>query len=123
MAISPTPTEIKLHLKSKFLEILFDNNKKCMLSAEFLRVHSPSAEVQGHSPEQAILQIGKENISIINIKAVGNYGIKIFFSDSHNTGIFSWSYLYKLAENYEIMWFDYIDKLKAAGYERIENEN
>ena len=94
-----------------------------MLSAEFLRVHSPSAEVQGHSPEQAILQIGKENISIINIKAVGNYGIKIFFSDSHNTGIFSWSYLYKLAENYEIMWFDYIDKLKAAGYERIENEN
>ena len=94
-----------------------------MLSAEFLRVHSPSAEVQGHSPEQAILQIGKENISIINIKAVGNYGIKIFFSDRHNTGIFSWSYLYKLAENYEIMWFDYIDKLKAAGYERIDNEN
>ena len=123
MAISPTPTEIKLHLKSKVLEILFDNNKKYMLSAEFLRVHSPSAEVQGHSPEQAILQIGKENISIINIKAVGNYGIKIFFSDRHNTGIFSWSYLYKLAENYEIMWFDYIDKLKAAGYERIENEN
>ena len=87
MAISPTPTEIKLHLKSKVLEILFDNNKKYMLSAEFLRVHSPSAEVQGHSPEQAILQIGKENISIINIKAVGNYGIKIFFSDRHNTGI------------------------------------
>ena len=77
MANSPTPTEIKLHQESKLLEIFFDNNTECMLSAEFLRVHSPSAEVQGHSPDQAVLQTGKENIGIVNIEAVGNYAIKI----------------------------------------------
>ena len=123
MANSPTPTEIKLHQESKLLEIFFDNNTECMLSTEFLRVHSPSAEVQGHSPDQAVLQTGKENIGIVNIEAVGNYAIKIIFSDEHDTGIFSWAYLYHLAENYESLWLEYIGKLDAAGYKRIVNEN
>ena len=123
MANSPTPTEIKLHQESKLLEIFFDNNAECMLSAEFLRVHSPSAEVQGHSPDQAVLQTGKENIGIVNIEAVGNYAIKIIFSDEHDTGIFSWAYLYHLAENYESLWLEYIGKLDAAGYKRMVNEN
>ena len=123
MANSPTPTEIKLHQESKLLENFFDNNTECMLSAEFLRVHSPSAEVQGHSPDQAVLQTGKENIGIVNIEAVGNYAIKIIFSDEHDTGIFSWAYLYHLAENYESLWLEYIGKLDAAGYKRIVNEN
>ncbi len=118
MTDSPTPIEIKLHQESNLLEIFFDNNTECMLSAEFLRVHSPSAEVQGHSPEQAILQTGKENVSILNIEAIGNYAIKIIFSDDHDTGIFSWSYLYHLAENYESMWLEYIGKLDAAGHKR-----
>ncbi|KRO78047.1 MAG: hypothetical protein ABS06_02885 [Methylophilales bacterium BACL14 MAG-120910-bin43] len=123
MANSPTPTEIKLHQESNLLEIFFDNKTECMLSAEFLRVHSPSAEVQGHSPSQAVLQIGKENIGIKNIEPVGNYAIKITFTDTHNTGIYSWSYLYHLAENYDQMWLEYIGKLDAAGHKRTVNES
>ena len=121
MANSPTPTEIKLHQESKLLEIFFDNNTECMLSAEFLRVHSPSAEVQGHSPDQAVLQTGKENIGIVNIEGVGNYAIKIIFSDEHDTGIFSWEYLYYLAENYESLWLEYIGKLDAESKFEIQN--
>ena len=123
MANSPTPTEIKLHQESNLLEIFFDNKTECMLSAEFLRVHSPSAEVQGHSHSQAVLQIGKENIGIKNIEPVGNYAIKITFTDTHNTGIYSWSYLYHLAENYDQMWLEYIGKLDAAGHKRTVNES
>jgi DUF971 family protein len=120
MAQSPTPLEIKLHQQSNLLEIHFDNETECMLSCEFLRVHSPSAEVQGHSPQQAILQVGKENVGILKIEPVGNYAIKIIFSDGHDTGIYSWDYLYRLGENYEQMWLDYLGKLEMAGYKRKE---
>ena len=120
MAQSPTPLEIKLHQQSNLLEIHFDNETECMLSCEFLRVHSPSAEVQGHSPQQAILQVGKENVGILKIEPVGNYAIKIIFSDGHDTGIYSWDYLYRLGENYEQMWLDYLGKLEMAGYRRKE---
>jgi len=120
MAQSPTPLEIKLHQQSNLLEIHFDNETECMLSCEFLRVHSPSAEVQGHSPQQAILQVGKENVGILKIEAVGNYAIKIIFSDGHDTGIYSWDYLYRLGENYEQMWLDYLGKLEMAGHKRKE---
>ena len=123
MANSPTPIEIKLHQDSNLLEIFFDNQTECMLSAEFLRVHSPSAEVQGHSPSQAVLQIGKEGIGVENIEPVGNYAIKITFTDAHDTGIYSWSYLYNLAENYEQLWIEYIGKLDAAGHKRIVHES
>lgn len=118
MAQSPTPLEIKLHQQSNLLEIHFDNETECMLSCEFLRVHSPSAEVQGHSPQQAILQVGKENVGILKIEPVGNYAIKIIFSDGHDTGIYSWDYLYRLGENYEQMWLDYLGKLEMAGHKR-----
>ena len=118
MANIPTPKEIKLHQKSKLLEILFDDNTECKLSCEMLRVYSPSAEVQGHRPEQAVLQIGKEDINIIEIIPVGNYAIKIKFSDGHDTGLFSWAYLHHLAKNYEQLWLEYIGKLDAQGIKR-----
>ncbi|MDG2252774.1 MAG: DUF971 domain-containing protein [Methylophilaceae bacterium] len=122
MATTPTPSEIKFHQKSKLLEIIFDDNTECMLSSEFLRVYSPSAEVQGHAPEQAVLQVGKENVSIDNIEPVGNYAIKIFFSDGHDTGLYSWQYLHMLAKNYEELWTEYIGKLDASGIQRKKNE-
>jgi len=118
MANTPTPKEIKLHQKSKLLEIIFDDNTECKLSCEMLRVYSPSAEVQGHSPDQAVLQVGKENVNIIEISPVGNYAIKIKFSDGHDTGLFSWSYLHHLAKNYEQLWLEYIGKLDAKGIQR-----
>ena len=122
MAPTPTPTEIKLHQKSKLLEIIFDDNTECMLSTEFLRVHSPSAEVQGHSAEQAVLQIGRENVSIDKIEPVGSYAIKIFFSDGHDTGLYSWEYLHMLAKNYQKLWTEYIGKLDSSGFQRNKNE-
>ena len=122
MANTPTPKEIKLHQKSKLLEIIFDDNTECKLSCEMLRVYSPSAEVQGHSPDQAVLQIGKENVNIIEISPVGNYAIKIKFSDGHDTGLFSWSYLHHLAKNYEQLWLEFIGKLDAQGVKREKIE-
>ena len=122
MAEHPNPTEIKLHQKSRLLEIKFDNHTECSLSCEFLRVYSPSAEVQGHSPSQAVLQIGKEKVNITNIEPIGNYAIKITFSDGHDTGLYSWDYLYRLAKNYEQLWIEYLGKLDAAGIKRSTDE-
>ena len=118
MAKNPTPIEIKLQQKTKLLYIKFDDQKECKLSCEFLRVYSPSAEVQGHHPSQAILQIGKENVNIIKITPVGQYAIKLHFSDGHDTGLYNWSYLYNLAKNYDQLWLEYIMKLEDAGVER-----
>lgn len=122
MAEHPHPTEIKLHQESRLLEIKFDNQTECSLSCEFLRVYSPSAEVQGHSPSQAVLQIGKEKVNITNIEPIGNYAIKITFSDGHDTGLYSWDYLYRLAKNYEQLWIEYLGKLDAAGIKRSTDE-
>jgi DUF971 family protein len=122
MAEHPNPTEIKLHQESRLLEIKFDNQTECSLSCEFLRVYSPSAEVQGHSPSQAVLQIGKEKVNITNIEPIGNYAIKITFSDGHDTGLYSWDYLYRLAKNYEQLWIEYLGKLDAAGIKRLTDE-
>ena len=122
MATTPTPSEIKFHQKSKLLEIVFDDNTECMLSTEFLRVHSPSAEVQGHSPEQAVLQVGKEDVSIDKIEPVGHYAVKIYFSDGHDTGLYSWEYLHMLAKNYQKLWTEYIGRLDASGIQRKTNE-
>ena len=122
MAEHPNPTEIKLHQKSRLLEIKFDNQTECSLSCEFLRVYSPSAEVQGHSPSQAVLQIGKEKVNITNIEPIGNYAIKITFSDGNDTGLYSWDYLYRLAKNYEQLWIEYLGKLDAAGIKRSTDE-
>ncbi|MEY2928687.1 MAG: hypothetical protein RIT47_219 [Pseudomonadota bacterium] len=116
------PLEIKLHQASKLLEIKFSNLTECMLSCEFLRVHSPSAEVKGHGPGQEILQTHKENVTIESIEPVGQYAVKLVFSDGHNTGIYTWDYLYELAATYEVLWEEYIKKLSNAGIQRIKTD-
>ena len=109
------PSNINLNKTKTILTVTFDE-KEYPLSAEFLRVYSPSAEVVGHGPGQETLQVGKEGVTIINIQPTGNYAIVLFFSDGHDTGIYSWAHLYKLAINYDQMWIDYLKKLKDAGH-------
>lgn len=116
------PLEIKLHQSSKLLEIKFNNLTECMLSCEFLRVYSPSAEVRGHGPGQETLQIHKENVGIENIEPIGQYAVKLTFSDGHNTGIFSWDYLYELAATYDVLWEEYLRKLSIAGIQRTKTD-
>ena len=115
---TPRPIDIRLHQASKLLEIKFDNNTECMLSCEMLRVYSPSAEVRGHGTGQETLQIGKEDVNISAIEPVGNYAVKLTFTDGHDTGLYSWDYLVYLGENYEALWQDYISKLEMAGHKR-----
>lgn len=123
---SPRPTDIKLHQASRLLEIKFDDHTECQLSCEFLRVYSPSAEVRGHGHGQEVLQIGKEDVNITAIEPVGNYAVKLVFSDDHDTGLYSWDYLYDLARNYEALWLEYLGKLSVAGFKRnnrVEQNN
>lgn len=117
---SPRPTDIRLHQGSRLLEISFNDGNSAMLSCEFLRVYSPSAEVRGHGPGQEVLQTGKENVNITGIEPVGNYAIKLIFSDGHDTGLYSWDYLYDLARNYEALWLEYLGRLSMAGIQRKE---
>jgi DUF971 family protein len=114
----PLPVDIRLHQSSRLLEIHFDDNTECMLSCEFLRVYSPSAEVRGHGAGQEVLQTGKEAVNISAIEPVGHYAIKLVFTDGHDTGLYSWDYLHYLAANYQALWMEYIGKLDAAGYKR-----
>ncbi len=118
---SPRPVDIRLHQKSRLLEISFDDNTNCMLSCEFLRVYSPSAEVRGHGVGQETLQVGKEDVNIEGIEPVGNYAVRLRFSDGHDTGLYSWDYLYDLASNYEALWREYLGKLDMAGVKRKTN--
>lgn len=120
---SPKPIDIKLHQKSRLLEIVFDDNTDCMLSCEFLRVYSPSAEVRGHGVGQEVLQTGKEDVNIVGIEPVGNYAIKLIFSDGHDTGLYSWEYLHDLASNYEALWLEYIAQLEMAGIQRKPSQH
>jgi DUF971 family protein len=120
MSTTPKPTEIKLHQASHLLEISFDDGSTFKLPTEYLRVYSPSAEVQGHGPGQEVLQIGKQDVNIEKIEQVGNYAIQLYFDDNHDTGIYSWQTLYELGQNQEKYWQDYLDRLKAAGHERPE---
>lgn len=115
-----TPTEIKLHQKSRVLELHFDDGYQCNLTCEYLRVNSPSAEVQGHGPGQEVLQTGKENVNITELEPQGNYAVKIHFDDGHNTGLFTWEYLYELGKTYTEKWNHYLERLGAAGIERKE---
>ncbi|PKO93835.1 MAG: 1-(5-phosphoribosyl)-5-((5-phosphoribosylamino)methylideneamino)imidazole-4-carboxamide isomerase [Betaproteobacteria bacterium HGW-Betaproteobacteria-1] len=117
---SPRPTDIRLHQASRLLEIIFDDGKSARLSCEFLRVYSPSAEVRGHGAGQEVLQTGKEDVDITGIEPVGNYAVKLVFSDGHDTGLYSWDYLYELAANYEALWLEYLGKLAMAGIKRKE---
>ena len=114
----PAPTEIKLHQKSRVMEIVFSDGKTFRLPYEFLRVYSPSAEVRGHGPGQEVLQAGKREVAIRSLEPVGSYAVQPVFSDSHATGIFSWEYLYHLGENQERMWAEYLANLEKAGASR-----
>ncbi|MCY4610639.1 MAG: DUF971 domain-containing protein [Gammaproteobacteria bacterium] len=117
-----TPTELHLHQRSRVLEIAFGEDR-FQLSCEYLRVHSPSAEVMGHGPGQETLQVGKEDVAIDAIEPVGNYAVKLVFSDGHDTGIYSWDYLYELGRDFEARWGRYLGRLKEAGIERKVVEN
>ena len=118
MALKAKPTEIKLHQRSRVLEISFSDGSTFNLGCEMLRVYSPSAEVQGHGPGQEVLQYGKEFVNITDIEPVGNYAVVLRFSDGHDTGIYSWELLYELGVNYDNYWKAYLNRLEQAGYER-----
>ncbi|MBZ0104456.1 MAG: DUF971 domain-containing protein [Sulfuricella denitrificans] len=115
---TPRPTEIKLHQKSRELEVAFSDGKVFRLPCEFLRVYSPSAEVRGHGPGQETLQTGKREVEIIGVEPVGNYAVVLRFSDEHDSGIYSWDYLYDLGVNQDALWQSYLDRLQAAGASR-----
>jgi DUF971 family protein len=114
----PTPTELNLHRQSRVLEITFEDGAHFTLPCELLRVYSPSAEVQGHGPGQRVLQVGKEEVNIDKIEPVGNYAVCLHFDDEHNTGIYSWEYLYGLGKNQEGLWATYLEELEKAGHKR-----
>jgi DUF971 family protein len=116
----PQPTEIKLHRQSHVLELSFDDGARFTFPCEFLRVYSPSAEVRGHGPGQEILLVDKETVNVKNIESIGNYAIKLHFDDGHNTGLYSWEYLYKLGQEQTQLWQKYLDRLRQVGYSRKE---
>ena len=114
----PTPTEIKLHQKSRVMELTFSDGERFELPYELLRVYSPSAEVRGHGPGQEVLQVGKRGVEIVGVDPVGSYAIQPKFSDGHDTGIYSWDYLYELGIDQDELWRRYLGRLAAAGASR-----
>ena len=112
------PTGVRLRRKSALLELSYANGTVYELPAEFLRVYSPSAEVRGHGKGQAVLQTGKRQVGLIGAEAVGHYGIRLIFDDRHDSGIYSWDYLYELCSQQETLWQDYLNRLQAAGASR-----
>jgi DUF971 family protein len=118
MSMTPNPAHITLHQRSGVLEIAFDDGSRFELPAEFLRVLSPSAEVKGHGPGQEVLQVGKRQVGILGLEPVGHYGLKPLFSDGHDSGIFTWPYLYQIGRDQATLWQQYLDQLTAAGASR-----
>jgi len=116
--MDPAPTDIRLRKKSRVLAIAFDDGNEFELSFEYLRVYSPSAEVRGHGPGQETLQTGKESVDITALDPVGHYALRIVFDDGHDTGLYSWTYLYELGSEKELRWQAYLDRLTEAGYPR-----
>jgi len=112
------PTDIKLHQQSRIMEITFDDGRRFELPYEYLRVYSPSAEVRGHGPGQEVLQVGKKNVGISEIEAVGRYAVRPTFSDGHNTAIYSWEYLSMLGDRQQQLWQQYLDNLERSGASR-----
>ena len=117
-----TPTEIKLRKASRLLVVSFEDDETFEYTFEYLRVHSPSAEVKGHGPGQATLQTGKENVAITAIEPIGHYAVRLVFDDGHNTGLYSGTYLRELGDNMASNWQSYLDRLQAAGYARSKPE-
>jgi len=112
------PVELRLKKAEKLLEVAYDDGRRFRLPAEYLRVESPSAEVQGHGPGQKTLVAGRAHVGIMSLEPVGNYAVRITFDDLHDTGIYSWSYLYELGIEYEKRWREYLDGLAANGLSR-----
>ena len=117
-ATTPQPTEIKLHQQSRVLEIAFADGSSFRLPYELLRVYSPSAEVRGHGPGQEVLQVGKRAIAVKEVEPVGHYAIRPTFSDGHDTGIYSWDYLYDLGRRQDELWQRYLERMTEAGASR-----
>lgn len=115
------PTNIEFHNKSKIMNISYPDGDY-ELTYEFLRVFSPSADVQGHTPDQAKLQVGKRDVTIVDVAPVGEYALKLTFSDGHDSGIYSWEWLEDLGKNKEAFWAAYLEDLKAAGASRDPND-
>ncbi len=110
------PVEIKLHRQSRLLELTYADGRRVELPCEYLRVYSPSAEVRGHGPGQEVLQVGKQHVNIDAIEPMGHYGIKLRFSDGHDTGIYTWELLHDLGSRRDALWASYLERLAAAGY-------
>ena len=117
-ADSPTPTALTVHSQSRILEVAFSDGAEFKIPFELMRVYSPSAEVQGHGPGQEVLQTGKREVGVVELESIGNYAVKPIFSDGHESGIFSWDYLYHLGKNQDQLWSDYNRRLEAAGMSR-----
>lgn len=115
---APKPTALHLRKQSRVLELEYGNGERYSLSWEYLRVHSPSAEVRGHHPSQAVLQIGKKNVAVLEIKPVGHYALQLVFDDGHDTGLYSWDYLYTLCREHDTRWEAYLTELQRAGGSR-----
>ena len=116
--LNKTPTEVKLRKQSNTLELSYSDGSQLEFSSEFLRVHSPSAEVRGHGKGQEVLQTGKRHVKLKNVEPVGNYAVKLEFDDGHSTGIFSWDYLISIGRDKKTLWDDYLLKLQQAGKTR-----
>lgn len=117
-AHTPTPTEIVVHKQSRVVEIGYADGRRFRLPFELLRVYSPSAEVRGHGPGQEVLQVGKREVDVVAVEPVGHYAIQPRFSDGHDTGIYSWDYLYWLGDRQDALWQDYLERLAKAGASR-----
>jgi DUF971 family protein len=114
----PWPTELRLRKDKKALVVSFDNGESFELAAEYLRVRSPSAEVQGHSPDERKTVSGKRNVAILEVNPIGNYAVRLVFDDMHSTGIYSWDYLHELGRDHDANWQDYLDELVGKGLSR-----
>jgi DUF971 family protein len=110
-----TPTEIKLRRQSRVLEVGFDDGQRFELPLEYLRVYSPSAEVRGHGPGQETLQLGKHEVQVVKVDPIGNYAVRLVFNDGHDTGLYTWGYLYELGERRAAKWQHYLDRLQQLG--------
>lgn len=115
---APAPTTLTVHEASRVLEVAFSDGASFRIPFELMRVYSPSAEVQGHGPGQEVLQTGKRDVTLVNLEPVGNYAVKPTFSDGHDSGIFSWDYLYELGQQQDALWKQYAERLAAAGVDR-----
>ena len=115
---TPIPSEIKLHQKSRRLELIYDNGESYALDFEYLRVYTPSAEARGHGPGQETLQTGKRNVAIERIEAVGTYALRLVFSDGHDSGLYSWDLLHNLGKHHDELWQEYLNQIETRGMSR-----